>query len=139
MKAVCESFHLAKDAGFKVVAHMMPDLPNMGLERDMDQFFVSIPSNNHEIPVFSSFSVENFAFFARLPRRAGLFLKDNLKLFFLGGKVGEKKLLSSCFIQKMISLSHESLSHSGPCGKQLFPRFLGLLLFVSQGGFLPRI
>uniref|UniRef100_A0A493U0I1 Elongator complex protein 3 n=1 Tax=Anas platyrhynchos platyrhynchos TaxID=8840 RepID=A0A493U0I1_ANAPP len=38
VKAVCESFHLAKDAGFKVVAHMMPDLPNMGLERDTDQF-----------------------------------------------------------------------------------------------------
>ncbi|XP_030411019.1 elongator complex protein 3 [Gopherus flavomarginatus] len=38
VKAVCESFHLAKDAGFKVVAHMMPDLPNMGLERDVDQF-----------------------------------------------------------------------------------------------------
>ncbi|XP_003227853.1 elongator complex protein 3 [Anolis carolinensis] len=38
VKAVCESFHLAKDAGFKVVAHMMPDLPNMGLERDIDQF-----------------------------------------------------------------------------------------------------
>ncbi|KAF4794592.1 Elongator complex protein 3 [Turdus rufiventris] len=39
VKAVCECFHLAKDAGFKVVAHMMPDLPNMGLERDMDQFY----------------------------------------------------------------------------------------------------
>ncbi|NXD30568.1 ELP3 protein, partial [Spelaeornis formosus] len=39
VKAVCESFHMAKDAGFKVVAHMMPDLPNMGLERDMDQFY----------------------------------------------------------------------------------------------------
>ncbi|XP_048372799.1 elongator complex protein 3 isoform X1 [Sphaerodactylus townsendi] len=38
VKAVCESFHLSKDAGFKVVAHMMPDLPNMGLERDIDQF-----------------------------------------------------------------------------------------------------
>ncbi|XP_065586573.1 elongator complex protein 3 [Cyrtonyx montezumae] len=38
VKAVCESFHLAKDAGFKVVAHMMPDLPNMGIERDTDQF-----------------------------------------------------------------------------------------------------
>ncbi|NXN99965.1 ELP3 protein, partial [Rhinopomastus cyanomelas] len=38
VKAVCESFHLAKDAGFKVVAHMMPNLPNVGLERDMDQF-----------------------------------------------------------------------------------------------------
>ena len=38
VKAVCESFHLAKDSGFKVVAHMMPDLPNMGLERDTEQF-----------------------------------------------------------------------------------------------------
>ncbi|CAG8611964.1 737_t:CDS:10, partial [Ambispora leptoticha] len=28
VKAVTESFQLAKDAGFKVVAHMMPDLPN---------------------------------------------------------------------------------------------------------------
>jgi elongator complex protein 3 len=36
--AVCQSFQLAKDAGFKVIAHMMPDLPNMGLERDIEQF-----------------------------------------------------------------------------------------------------
>lgn len=40
VRAVSESFHLAKDAGFKVVAHMMPDLPNVGLERDMEQFKV---------------------------------------------------------------------------------------------------
>ena len=38
VRAVSESFHLAKDAGFKVVAHMMPDLPNIGVERDMEQF-----------------------------------------------------------------------------------------------------
>ncbi|KAH1004552.1 hypothetical protein HUJ05_005348 [Dendroctonus ponderosae] len=38
VKAVCETFNLAKDAGFKVVAHMMPDLPNVDLERDMEQF-----------------------------------------------------------------------------------------------------
>ncbi|GAA5816307.1 Elongator subunit [Mucor flavus] len=38
VKAVTESFHMAKDAGFKVVAHMMPDLPNVGMERDMEQF-----------------------------------------------------------------------------------------------------
>lgn len=38
VRAVCESFQGAKDAGFKVVAHMMPDLPNMGLERDLEQF-----------------------------------------------------------------------------------------------------
>ncbi|KAJ9599420.1 hypothetical protein L9F63_010089 [Diploptera punctata] len=38
VKAVCESFQLAKDAGYKVVAHMMPDLPNVDLERDVEQF-----------------------------------------------------------------------------------------------------
>ncbi|KAJ1944855.1 Elongator subunit [Kickxella alabastrina] len=38
VRAVCESFQLAKDAGYKVVAHMMPDLPNVGMERDIEQF-----------------------------------------------------------------------------------------------------
>lgn len=33
VKAVCESFQLGKDAGYKIVAHMMPDLPNVGMER----------------------------------------------------------------------------------------------------------
>ena len=32
---------MSKDAGFKVVAHMMPDLPNVGWERDVEQFIVS--------------------------------------------------------------------------------------------------
>eukprot|EP00127_Corallochytrium_limacisporum_P004749 Clim_evm103s172 gene=Clim_evmTU103s172 len=38
VRAVTECFHLAKDAGYKVVAHMMPDLPNAGLERDLFGF-----------------------------------------------------------------------------------------------------
>lgn len=38
VRAVLESFQLAKDSGFKVVAHMMPDLPNMGMERDIYGF-----------------------------------------------------------------------------------------------------
>jgi len=38
VKAVAEAFKMAKDCGFKVIAHMMPDLPNMGLERDYEQF-----------------------------------------------------------------------------------------------------
>ncbi|PAA74102.1 hypothetical protein BOX15_Mlig000535g10, partial [Macrostomum lignano] len=38
VRSVCESFQLSKDAGFKVVSHMMPDLPNVGYERDMEQF-----------------------------------------------------------------------------------------------------
>lgn len=38
VKAVCETFKLSKDAGYKVVSHMMPDLPNVGMERDLDQF-----------------------------------------------------------------------------------------------------
>jgi elongator complex protein 3 len=36
--AVCHSFALAKDCGFKVVTHMMPDLPNMNWERDLEGF-----------------------------------------------------------------------------------------------------
>ncbi|CAI5954271.1 unnamed protein product [Closterium sp. NIES-65] len=36
--AVADCFCLAKDAGFKVVAHMMPDLPSVGMERDMESF-----------------------------------------------------------------------------------------------------
>ena len=36
--AVSNSFHLAKDCGFKVVSHMMPDLPNCGFERDLEGF-----------------------------------------------------------------------------------------------------
>ncbi|GMM53054.1 Elongator subunit [Starmerella bacillaris] len=38
VKAVCRTFEVAKDAGYKVVSHMMPDLPNVGLERDLYQF-----------------------------------------------------------------------------------------------------
>ncbi|XP_050401515.1 elongator complex protein 3 isoform X1 [Patella vulgata] len=38
VKATCESFQMSKDAGFKVVSHMMPDLPNIGWERDIEQF-----------------------------------------------------------------------------------------------------
>ena len=36
--AVARCFALAKEAGFKVVAHMMPDLPNVGIERDLASF-----------------------------------------------------------------------------------------------------
>jgi elongator complex protein 3 len=36
--SVAKTFCLSKDAGFKVVSHMMPDLPNVGMERDLDQF-----------------------------------------------------------------------------------------------------
>ncbi|GAA5932942.1 Elongator subunit ELP3 [Sporobolomyces koalae] len=38
VQATCEAFQMAKDAGYKVVSHMMPDLPNVGVERDMAQF-----------------------------------------------------------------------------------------------------
>ncbi|KAG8985699.1 Elongator subunit, partial [Tulasnella sp. 427] len=49
VRAVSESFHLGKDAGFKIVAHMKPDLPNVGVERDMEQF-----KEYFENPVFRS-------------------------------------------------------------------------------------
>ena len=36
--AVKHCFRLSKDAGYKIVSHMMPDLPNMGVERDLASF-----------------------------------------------------------------------------------------------------
>jgi len=41
VRAVCESFQFAKDAGFKVVSHLMPNLPNVDIERDMYQIKVN--------------------------------------------------------------------------------------------------
>uniref|UniRef100_A0A0N4ZSZ8 Elongator complex protein 3 n=1 Tax=Parastrongyloides trichosuri TaxID=131310 RepID=A0A0N4ZSZ8_PARTI len=38
VESVCETFHMSKDTGYKVVIHMMPDLPNVGYERDVEQF-----------------------------------------------------------------------------------------------------
>ena len=38
VRAVSESFIMSKDAGFKIVSHMMPDLPNVDFERDVEQF-----------------------------------------------------------------------------------------------------
>ena len=38
VESVKHCFRLAKDAGYKIVAHMMPDLPNMGKERDIEGF-----------------------------------------------------------------------------------------------------
>lgn len=38
VRAVSKSFHFAKDVGFKVVAHRMPNLSNIGVERDPEQF-----------------------------------------------------------------------------------------------------
>lgn len=38
VKATCETFHLAKDTGYKIVTHMMPNLMNVDSERDIAQF-----------------------------------------------------------------------------------------------------
>lgn len=38
VRSVCQSFQLSKDCGFKVVSHIMPNLPNVDLERDLYQF-----------------------------------------------------------------------------------------------------
>ena len=38
VRAVCEAFRAAKECGYKIVAHMMPDLPNSPWERDMEGF-----------------------------------------------------------------------------------------------------
>ncbi|KAI5149766.1 elongator complex protein 3 [Enteropsectra breve] len=38
VQSVCDCFALAKDAGYKIVAHMMPNLPNVDKFRDFAQF-----------------------------------------------------------------------------------------------------
>jgi elongator complex protein 3 len=38
VEAVKKCFQVAKDAGYKIVGHMMPNLPNMGVERDLHSF-----------------------------------------------------------------------------------------------------
>ena len=38
VESVVTCFKMSKDAGYKVIAHMMPDLPNMGYERDIESF-----------------------------------------------------------------------------------------------------
>jgi elongator complex protein 3 len=38
VEAVIHCFKMTKDAGYKIVSHMMPDLPNMGYERDIESF-----------------------------------------------------------------------------------------------------
>lgn len=39
VRDVCESFKLTKDTGYKIVTHMMPNLPNVDMERDILQFY----------------------------------------------------------------------------------------------------
>jgi len=67
VKAVTESFKMSKDAGFKVVTHMMPDLPNVGLERDIEQFIVSLPSVGESLVLvmYNSIFVCVYGFLAR--------------------------------------------------------------------------
>lgn len=38
VESVAHCFAVSKDAGYKIIAHMMPDLPNMGYERDIESF-----------------------------------------------------------------------------------------------------
>lgn len=38
VESVCDCFCLSKDTGYKIVAHMMPNLPNVDKKRDLAQF-----------------------------------------------------------------------------------------------------
>lgn len=68
MRAVCESFQLAKDAGFKVIAHMMPDLPNVDLERDINQFKVMLLHVHIAILIYTIFFLINIYTFISIFR-----------------------------------------------------------------------
>lgn len=71
VKAVCENFNLAKDTGYKVVTHMMPDLPNVDLERDVEQFIVRFKNLvcAHAIVILYHF-IRNFSKIQRLEQTA---------------------------------------------------------------------
>ena len=48
VQAVLGCFELSKDAGFKIVTHMMPNLPNVDMQRDFEQFrFVCVCCRFH--------------------------------------------------------------------------------------------
>jgi elongator complex protein 3 len=53
---------MSKDAGYKIVAHMMPDLPNCGTERDIWQFQVSFHAFHKVTQADSQEFFENPAF-----------------------------------------------------------------------------
>lgn len=70
VKAVSDTFNLAKDAGYKVVSHMMPNLPNVDLERDVEQFIVS----------FIQHHLDHISPFAGIPKTL---LFPQIKTYFL--------------------------------------------------------
>lgn len=78
VRAVCESFQGSKDAGFKVVAHMMPDLPNVGLERDVEQF---IEFFENPVMMERYFVLCLFFFFQMILCSSQAFRPDGLKLY----------------------------------------------------------
>lgn len=98
VRAVSESFQLAKDAGFKVVAHMMPDLPNVGLERDIEGFIVSLLMKALlKVSPFFSFSCLQ-EFFENPSFRA-----DGLKIYptLVIRGTGKLKSISLSFVTKV--------------------------------------
>ncbi|KAJ3311594.1 Elongator subunit [Blyttiomyces sp. JEL0837] len=79
VKAVCETFQLAKDAGYKVVAHMMPDLPNVGMERDIEQF-----KEYFENPAFRSDGLKLYP--TLVIRGTGMFIIANCDVYLATGR-----------------------------------------------------
>lgn len=61
VKAVTETFCQAKDSGFKVVSHMMPDLPNVDIHRDIQQFIVSNLQLFNGYELFHIHSINSFS------------------------------------------------------------------------------
>jgi len=51
MAYVCVCMSVCVSQLPQVVAHMMPDLPNVGLERDIEQFIVSCSYSYNVIPI----------------------------------------------------------------------------------------
>ncbi|MEM2760388.1 MAG: tRNA uridine(34) 5-carboxymethylaminomethyl modification radical SAM/GNAT enzyme Elp3 [Nitrososphaerales archaeon] len=64
---VIESFQIARDAGYKIVAHMMPGLPNSSTKQDIDDFkrlFTDPLFKPDMLKVYPTLVVENTGLFA---------------------------------------------------------------------------
>lgn len=64
---VIESFQIARDAGYKIVAHMMPGLPNSSPERDVEDFkrlFTDPSFKPDMLKIYPTLVVENTGLYA---------------------------------------------------------------------------
>ena len=101
---------LAKDCGFKVIAHMMPDLPNMGIERDIEGF-----KEYFENPEFRKDSLQlSHEFWANFLRR-----NWSIMVFLYHGLIRSSIECQRCSSKKILYEPYSNLSLPVPNANSL--------------------